>query len=142
VRRCRVNSQLDEAARRQLDIVVVGPCAAGKTTLVNGLIARGFDGARLVVQEHSVFRNLWARRGRPDALVYLDVQAATMNRRQGRTDWTDAARAEQWLRLESAQRECDLYLPTDDLTIPQVLEAVVQFLEEHFTPGAVFPIPV
>ncbi len=124
-----------------MNIVVVGPCAAGKTTLVNGLIARGFAGARLVVQEHSGVSDLWARRGPPDALIYLDVQVATMNRRQGRTDWTDAARAEQLLRLLSARRECDLYLPTDDLTIAQVLEAVVQFLDGHFTQGAVVPIP-
>ena len=123
---------MDEGARGQLDLVVVGPCAAGKTTLVKGLIAQGYAGARLVVQEHSGVRNLWARRGRPDALIYLDAQVATMKRRQGRTDWTDEARAEQLLRLESARRECDLYLPTDDLTILQVLEAVVRFLEGHF----------
>jgi len=123
---------LDEGARGELDLVVVGPCAAGKTTLVQGLIAQGYSGARLVVQEHSGVRNLWARRGRPDALIYLDAQVATMNRRQGRTDWTDEARAEQLLRLESARRECDVYLPTDDLTIVQVLEAVVRFLEGHF----------
>jgi len=132
---------LDKEARRQLHIVVVGPCAAGKTTLVNGLIARGFAGARLVVQEHSGVHDLWARRGPPDALIYLDLRVTTMNRRQGRTDWTDAARAEQLLRLLSARRECDLYLPTDELTILQVLEAVVQFLEGHFTQGAVFTIP-
>jgi len=95
---------------------------------VNGLIARGYAGARLVVQEHSGVHDLWARRGPPDVLIYLDVQVATINRRQGRTDWTDEARSEQLLRLESARRRCDLYLPTDDLTIPQVLEAVVQFL--------------
>jgi len=123
---------LDEGARRQLDIVVVGPCAAGKTTLVKGLIAQGYAGTRLVAQEHSGVHDLWARRGRPAALIYLDVQVATMNRRQGRTDWTDEARAEQLLRLESARRECDLYLPTDDLTILQPLEAVVRFLEGHF----------
>ena len=132
---------MDGEARRQLHIVVVGPCAAGKTTLVNGLIACGFAGARLVVQEHSGVHDLWARRGPPDALIYLDVQVATMNLRQGRTDWTDTARAEQLLRLESARRECHLYLPTDDLTIPQVLETVVLFLEGHFTQGAVFTIP-
>jgi hypothetical protein len=122
---------LGEDARRQLDLVVVGPCAAGKTTLVKGLIARGYAGARLVVQEHSGVHDLWARRGRPEALIYLDVQVAAMNRRQGRADWTDEARAEQLLRLESARRECDFYLPTDDLTILQVLEAVVRFLEGH-----------
>jgi GTPase SAR1 family protein len=132
---------LDECARGQLDLVVVGPCAAGKTTLVKGLIAQGYADARLVVQEHSGVHDLWARRGPPDALIYLDVQVATMNRRQGRTDWTDEARAEQLLRLASARRECGFYLPTDDLTILQVLGTVVQFLERHFPPGAVFPIP-
>ena len=121
---------MDEDERSRLRIVVVGPCAAGKTTLVNGLIARGFTGARLVAQEHSGVRNLWARRGRLDALIYLDVQGATMNRRQGRTDWTGEARAELLLRLEGARHECDLYLSTDDLTIPQVLEVVAQFLEQ------------
>ena len=123
---------MDGEARRQLHIVVVGPCAAGKTTLVNGLIACGFAGARLVVQEHSGVHDLWARRGPPDALIYLDVQVATMNRRQGRSDWTTEARADLITRLEHARRECDLYLPTDDLTIPQVLETVVQFLEQRY----------
>ena len=122
---------MDGEARRQLHIVVVGPCAAGKTTLVNGLIARGFASARLVVQEHSGVHDLWARRGPPDALIYLDVQVATMNHRQGRTDWTDAARAEQLTRLAGARRECHLYLPPDDLTVLQVLETVVQFLKQR-----------
>jgi hypothetical protein len=54
-----------------------------------------------------------------------------MNRHQGRTDWTDEARAEQVARLEHARRECDLYLPPDNLTIPQVLEIVVSFLEHR-----------
>ncbi len=118
--------------RRRLQIVVVGPCAAGKTTLVNGLRAQGFTSARLVAQEHSGVYGLWAKHVQPDVLIFLDVQAATMNRRQGRTDWTDAARAEQLLRLGNARCKCDLYLSTDDLTISQVFEAVVQFLEERF----------
>jgi deoxyadenosine/deoxycytidine kinase len=122
---------LDEDARSKLQIVVVGVCAAGKTTLVNGLISQGFASARLAPQEHSGVRDLWAWRNRPDALIYLDAQVGTMNRRQGRSDWTEEARAEQVARLEHARRECDLYLPTDDLTIPQVLEAVIVFLEKR-----------
>jgi hypothetical protein len=54
-----------------------------------------------------------------------------MNRRQGRSDWTAEGRADLVTRLEHARRECDLYLPTDDLTIAQVLESVVQFLEQY-----------
>jgi deoxyadenosine/deoxycytidine kinase len=120
---------LDGDARSKLKIVVVGVCAAGKTTLVNGLIAHGFASARLAPQEHSGVRDLWAWRGRPEVLVYLDAQAATMNRRQRRSDWTEGARAEQVARLAGARRACDLYLPTDDLTIPRVLEIVLRFLE-------------
>lgn len=120
---------MDEDARSKLQIVVVGVCAAGKTTLVNGLITQGFASARLAPQEHSGVRDLWAWRGHPDVLIYLDAQVATMNRRQERSDWTEDARAEQLARLASARRECDLYLPTDDLTIPQVLEAALDFLK-------------
>jgi hypothetical protein len=94
------------------------------------LHAQGFAGARLVAQEHSSIRDLWALRGRPEVLIYLDARAKTMNRRQGRSDWTEQSRAEQVARLQRARRECDLYLPTDDLTIPQVLETVVAFLEQ------------
>lgn len=83
------------------------------------------------MQEHSGVHDLWSQRGRPDVLIYLDAQAATMNRRQGRSDWTEEARAEQLARLEHARRECDLYLPTDDLTIPQVFETVVKLLEKN-----------
>ncbi len=121
---------MDERTRSTLSIVVVGPCAAGKTTLVAGLRAQGFAAARLVAQEHSGIRDLWARHGRPQALIYLDAQPATMNRRQGRSDWTAEARADLAARLEHARRECDLYLPTDDLTIAQVLETAVKFLEQ------------
>jgi hypothetical protein len=121
---------LDEITRSTLSIVVVGPCAAGKTTLVTGLRAQGFAAARLVAQEHSGIRDLWARRGRPQTLIYLDAQPATMNRRQGRSDWTTEGRADLVPRLEHARRECDLCLSTDDLTIPQVLETVVKFLEQ------------
>ena len=122
---------MDERRRSTLSIVVVGPCAAGKTTLVTGLHAQGFAAARQVAQEHSGIRDLWALRGQPEVLIYLDAQPATMNRRQGRSDWTAEARADLVTRLERARRECDLYLPTDDLTIAQVLETVVQFLEQH-----------
>ena len=123
---------MNERTRSTLNIVVVGPCAAGKTTLVAGLRAQGFAAARLVAQEHSGIRDLWASPERPQVLIYLDAQPATMNRRQGRSDWTTEARADLITRLERARRECDLYLPSDDLTIPQVLETVVQFLEQRY----------
>lgn len=113
----------------RLHIVVVGPCASGKSTLVEGLQARGYTGARLVPQEHSGVPTLWAWRGSPDVLVYLDAAVDTINHRQGRSDWTQAVLDEQHARLRSARQACQLYLPTDVLSIPQVLEAVVDFIE-------------
>ena len=101
---------------RPLHIVIVGPCASGKTTLVRGLWARGYSGARVVAQEHSGVIDLWKMRGQPDVLIYLDAQLDTIAARQRRTDWTHDYLAEQLRRLSSAWTACDLYLPTDDLT--------------------------
>jgi deoxyadenosine/deoxycytidine kinase len=111
-----------------LHIVIVGPCASGKTTLVRGLWARGYSGARVVAQEHSGVIDLWKRRGQPDVLIYLDAQLDTIAARQRRTDWTHDYLSEQLRRLSSAWTACDLYLPTDDLTPQEVLDRIVKFL--------------
>lgn len=112
-------------------IVVVGPCGAGKSTLVDGLRERGYTFARLVPQEHSGVQNLWAWCGQPDVLIYLDASVETINRRQDRADWTQSALDDQRSRLTAARQVCHLYLPTDDLTIPQVLETVVRFINKR-----------
>ncbi len=116
-------------SRGKLAIVVVGPCASGKSTLVNGLQQSGYTSARLAPQEHSGVRNLWAWRGQPDVLIYLDADADTINRRQQRADWTPTMVDEQRARLSTARAACHFYLPTDTLSIPQVLEAVIDFIE-------------
>ena len=54
------------------DIVIVGVCGAGKSVLVQGLRALGYP-ARACAQEHSYVQGLWARRGRPAALIYLEA---------------------------------------------------------------------
>jgi shikimate kinase len=111
-----------------LHIVIVGPCASGKTTLVRGLWALGFRGARVVAQEHSGVIDLWKRRGQPDVLIYLDARLTTIAARQQRADWTPEYLSEQLRRLKSAWTACDLYLPTDDLTPQEVLDRIVKFL--------------
>ena len=113
-----------------LHIVIVGPCASGKTTLVRGLWARGYAGARVVAQEHSGVIDLWKRRGAqaPDVLIYLDARLETIAARQRRADWTAEYLSEQLRRLSSAWTACDLYLPTDDLAPQDVLECTVKFL--------------
>jgi predicted ATPase len=109
-------------------VVIVGPCAAGKSTLRDRLLARGFSQVRVVAQEHSGVRDLWKMRGYPDCLIFLDAEAATANARQGRSDWTPAAHAEQLARLQHARAACHLYLPTDDLSLDEVSDQVEQFI--------------
>lgn len=121
---------MDPDHQRQLHIVIVGPCAAGKSTLHNGLHARGFDKARVVAQEHSGVRDLWKMRGRPDCLIYLDARLETIAARQQRSDWTIEYLAELLDRLKNARSACDLYLPTDELSIEEVLDNVIKRLSE------------
>ncbi len=114
-------------------LVIVGPCAAGKSTLRDRLLARGFTQVRVVAQEHSGVRDLWKMRGYPDCLIFLDAAVPTANLRQGRSDWTLATRAEQNDRLQHARAACDLYLSTDDLTPDEVADRVEQFIAAHIS---------
>lgn len=119
---------MNDEADLQRHIVIVGPCASGKSTLRAGLQVRGFTQVRVVAQEHSGVRDLWKLRGYPEVLIYLDARAETANARQGRSDWTPAAHTDQLYRLRDARLACNLYLPTDDLSPDDVLDDVVAFL--------------
>ena len=112
-------------------IVIVGPCASGKTTLVRGLWAHGYSAARVVAQEHSGVSDLWRLRGQAEMLIYLDAQLDTIAARQRRTDWTPDYLAEQQRRLRGAWLACDLYLPTDALNPAEVLERVITYLSRR-----------
>jgi hypothetical protein len=62
-------------------IAVVGPCASGKSLLVQALRARGYN-TREVAQEHSYVPTMWQRITQPDLLVYLDVSWAVARQRR------------------------------------------------------------
>ena len=106
-------------------VAVVGPCAAGKSTLVAALRGRGYD-AHAVGQEHSGVPYLWLL-GEPDVLIFLDVDLPTTSRRR-ETVWPDELYATQQARLANARQHADLYLDTSTLNAHDVAERVAGFL--------------
>lgn len=109
---------LSQAAR----VVVVGPDAAGKSELVQRLRRLGYN-ARSCAQDHSYVPDMWRRLARPDFLIYLDARLETIARRR-RIDWGQERLDQLNARLAHARAHADLILPTDDLTLPQVLARV------------------
>lgn len=107
-------------------IVIVGPCAAGKTTLAQGLRARGYA-ARQIAQEHSYVPDMWRRLSRPEVLIFLDASYATCTARK-RLNWTPADYGEQRRRLAHAREHCHIYIDSDRLTPEEVLAAVTEAL--------------
>jgi deoxyadenosine/deoxycytidine kinase len=113
---------------KQLTIGVVGPCAAGKTTLINKLRTLGYQ-ARHIAQEHSYAPQMWQRITNPDVLVYLDVSyPLTIQRRK--LDWTIQEYTEEIHRLRHARQHAHCYINTDDLSPEEVLRQVLAFLKE------------
>jgi deoxyadenosine/deoxycytidine kinase len=108
-------------------IGVVGPCAAGKSTLIAALRQHGIH-ARHIAQEHSYVPDMWRRITNPDLLIYLDISyPLTIQRRQ--LSWTREEYDEQISRLKHARVHADIYISTDLLTPQQVLEFVLKSLE-------------
>ncbi len=109
-------------------VKIVGVCASGKSTLVANLRAAGYD-ARAIAQEHSYSPDMWRRRGRPDFLIFLDAGLETIQRRLEKESFRPWMLERQRERLAHARAHADLYLPTDSLTIEEVLEQAVAALE-------------
>jgi len=99
-------------------IGVVGPCAAGKSTLIAILRSRGIA-VRHIAQEHSYVQAMWQRLTNPDLLVFLDVSyAETLKRR--RLNWNESEYEEQQRRLGHARAHADIYIFTDHLTPEEI----------------------
>ena len=111
---------------RSMDIVVVGPCGSGKSTLVEALTRRGYP-ARVVAQEHSAIPDLWRHGGEPAALIMLLADRATIARRRGGEfpAWLHTHHLE---RLALARVHADLLVPTDGATSDEVTRQVIDFL--------------
>jgi len=100
-------------------IAIVGPCAAGKTTLARGLQSHGLA-ARQIAQEHSYVPYMWQRLTQPDVLIYLDASYQVCTQRK-LLNWTEAEYAEQLHRLAHAREHCDVYIDSTDLSSDEVL---------------------
>ena len=111
---------------RSKKVVVVGPCASGKSTLVTALRALGID-ARVSGQEHSEITSLW-RRSQPDVLIALDVAIGAVRDRRGGS-WPEWLHDLQVRRLAAASREADLTIDTTALDPQMVVDRVVAYLE-------------
>jgi deoxyadenosine/deoxycytidine kinase len=110
-----------------LRVAVVGACASGKSTLVASLRALGFD-ARHVAQDHSFVPDMWKRIGRPDALIFLDVNYETIKARRPKTTYRRTDFAEQERRLAHARENCNLNINTNLLSPENVLAEAMSFL--------------
>jgi hypothetical protein len=113
-------------------VAVVGPCAAGKSTLVAALRERGYD-AHAVGQEHSGVPYLW-RLGEPDLLIFLDVDIPTTGRRRN-SAWPADLYETQQARLANAREHAALYLDTSPLTAREVAESAVAFVLAQVVAG-------
>lgn len=110
-------------------VAVVGPCAAGKTTLVSGLRAHGYT-AKQIAQEHSYVKDMWRRVTNPTHLIYLDVSYKhTIDRKN--LSWTYDDYLIQVERLKDARLNAHFYIQTDDLTPQDVFEKVLNFLHSN-----------
>lgn len=114
-------------------IVVVGPCASGKTTLVTRLQELGLD-ARNVAQEHSGVKTLW-RKKNPDVLVMLEASLPVIRRRR-QVPWGEERLTVQRERLMDAREHADLFIQTDPLTREEVAQRVLEFIAGRAANGS------
>jgi thymidylate kinase len=108
-------------------IGIVGPCGAGKSTLVEALKQYDYKVVH-IAQEHSYVPYMWKRITNPDILIYLDVTYELAAQRR-RLNWTENEYHNQVQRLGSAHDNADFYLHTDNLTPDEVLNRVRKFLD-------------
>lgn len=117
---------MDERSPERAPIVViVGPCASGKSTLAAALRAHGFS-VRIVAQEHSAVPYLW-QRSHPDLLIALDVDLEHLRDRRSPT-WLASVYASQRGRLAQAFAAADLVVDTSALSAKEVVERVLGWL--------------
>jgi len=109
----------------------VGPCASGKSTITSELEALGYH-TRHIAQEHSYVKDMWQRLTNPDILIFLQASYPVTVRRRN-LNWREKDYIEQQRRLAHAREHADLFINTDDLSIDEVIQRIVNFIEQKKT---------
>lgn len=109
-------------------VVVVGPCASGKSTLALGLRQRGYD-AYVCGQEHSAVPSLW-QHSRPDVVISLTVDISAIRDRRG-ANWPGWLYQLQKGRLAGAAAAADITIDTTQLDADGLIETAIGRLNRH-----------
>ena len=113
-------------------IMVVGNCAAGKSTLSRALRDLGYD-AKGFAQEHSYSARVWRRR-EPHVLILLQCSLDTIRTRRN-IRWGEVEYQQQLEILADARAHADLVIHTDDLTPDELITTAQQFLQKRRIPA-------
>lgn len=109
-------------------IGIVGPCSAGKSTLMRNLQGKGYI-CRHIAQEHSYVPKMWQKLVNPLVLIYLDVSyEVSLQRRPLNLSLSEFD--EQKRRLMHAYQNADIYLFTDSLSPEEVYKKILASFEE------------
>jgi deoxyadenosine/deoxycytidine kinase len=124
-RQLQAHANGDVAGMNRQRIVVVGPCASGKSALVEILRNAGLN-AHSAAQEHSHVPTMWMM-SNPSHLIYLDAGLETIKKRRA-VSWGQEFLEEERHRLAHARDHADLIINTDSMSLPQVAEKVLEFI--------------
>jgi deoxyadenosine/deoxycytidine kinase len=114
---------------KDITIGVVGPCAAGKTTLINNLEEKGYY-ARHIAQEHSYVKDMWERISKPSLLIYLEVSYENTIIRK-RLKWSRNEYQTQIERLCHARNHADIYIDTNKLSSDEVFAQAIEGIQQQ-----------
>jgi thymidylate kinase len=106
---------------------IVGPCSAGKSTLINKLIQLGYV-CRHIAQEHSYVPEMWLKIVNPRVLIYLDVDYETSMQRRY-LNLSSQEFDQQVNRLTHARQNAHIYVDTGSLSPDEVFRKVIDLLE-------------
>jgi len=127
-RRLHLSEQGDGSDVSLQRIVVVGPCASGKSALVNLLREQGFN-AHAAAQEHSYVPTMWLMTN-PSHLIYLDVSMPIIKKRR-QVSWGEQYLEEENRRLAHAYKHADIIIDTNNLSVKQVAQCALEFLKRE-----------